>query len=277
MPELPEVQTIVNDLQGAGLIGQVITRAKVYWPATIATSQPEIFCKQVQGNTIRGIGRRAKLVLFQLDGGRLLAVHLRMTGRFQLTDASRRRDKHVHVVLALNDGRRLWFHDTRKFGRFYLVDHPRSILGALGPEPLAARFTATKLGNALAGRHCRIKPLLLDQTFIAGLGNIYVDEALWAARIHPLRKADTLLPEETRALHGAVRRVLRQAVRNAGTSLGRGQGNFYSIGRVRGRNAAHLKVFRRTGQPCTRCGSPVRRIIVGQRATHLCEKCQKRP
>lgn len=274
MPELPEVQTIVNDLKGAELSGQVIVRAAVHWPATIATCPPGIFCRQIQGRTIMGISRRAKLVLFQLDDGGLLAVHLRMTGRFQLVDGHQRRDRHVHVVLVLKDGRRLWFHDTRKFGRFYLVDDPETLLGRLGPEPLSSGFTARKLASLLAGRHRMIKPLLLDQALIAGLGNIYVDEALWAARIHPLRKADSLSMEEIKALHGAIRKVLRQGVRNAGTSLGNGQGNFYSIGRARGRNADHLQVFRRTGQPCAVCRCPIRRIKVAQRSSHICEQCQ---
>ncbi|MBR9980273.1 MAG: bifunctional DNA-formamidopyrimidine glycosylase/DNA-(apurinic or apyrimidinic site) lyase [Desulfatitalea sp.] len=275
MPELPEVQTIVTDLLAADLTGKVIIDADVHWPATIATSPPGTFRRNISGRTIRDIRRRAKLILFELDNGWLLAVHLRMTGRFLLMDGVQAPDKHVHVVIALADGRRLWFHDTRKFGRFYLVDTPSVILGRLGPEPLDATFTAQKLASALAGRRRRIKPLLLDQTFLAGMGNIYVDEALWAARIHPLLPAESLLFAEIRALHGAIRRVLVQGVRNAGTTLGSGQSNFHSLGRTRGRNADALKVFRRTSQPCPRCKAPIRRIQVAQRSTHVCEACQR--
>jgi formamidopyrimidine-DNA glycosylase len=275
MPELPEVQTIVNDLQTAGIVGQTITGVDVYWPATIATGSPENFRDHIQGKTILGVGRRGKLMLFELDEGWLLGVHLRMTGRFELR-ADHPRDKHIHVVMALKDGRRLLFRDTRKFGRFYLVQDRLSITGALGLEPLSFQFTAGKLASILAGRKRRIKPLLLDQGVIAGLGNIYVDEALWAARIHPLCKADGLSwPAQIKALHRSIRGVLRQGLRNAGTTLGGGKGNFYSLESARGRNADQLKVFRRTGQPCPRCRTPIERIVVAQRSTHLCPRCQK--
>jgi formamidopyrimidine-DNA glycosylase len=275
MPELPEVQTIVNDLQTAGIVGQAITGVDVYWPATISTGSPENFRKRIQGKTILGVGRRGKLILFELDDGWLLGVHLRMTGRFELM-ADHPRDKHVHVVLALKDGRRLWFRDTRKFGRFYLVEDPLSITGALGLEPLCPQFTAGVLAGVLSGRKRRIKPLLLDQGVIAGLGNIYVDEALWTARIHPLCEAASLSwPAQIKALHRGIRSVLRQGLRNAGTTLGGGKGNFYSLESARGRNADQLKVFRRTGQPCPRCRTPIERIVVAQRSTHLCPQCQK--
>jgi formamidopyrimidine-DNA glycosylase len=274
MPELPEVQTIVNDLNAAGLIGRTIVQADVFWPATIATSSPAVFCAQIRDRMIQGITRRGKFVIFHLQGDRTLAVHLRMTGRFQIVDTISQPCRHVHVVLRMDGGHSLWFHDTRKFGRFSLVAHPDTFLGALGPEPLAPRFTATVLAARLARRRRQIKPLLLDQTFIAGLGNIYVDEALWAAQLHPLRRSDTLTPSQIKALHSAIRHVLRQGLQNAGTTLGRGQSNFYSLSGSRGRNEAHLKVFRRTGEPCPRCHSPIVRLVVGQRSTHICNRCQ---
>lgn len=276
MPELPEVQTIVNDLNKAGLTGSVVTKARVFWPATIATSSHGAFCRQMRDQTIERISRRGKFIRFHLDSDRQLVVHLRMTGRFQLAKpgTAKDRSKHVQVELVLNEGCCLIYHDTRKFGRFYLVDDSDSILGSLGPEPLSPRFTARKLTRLMTGRRRQIKPLLLDQSFIAGLGNIYVDEALWAARIHPLRKSETLTPEEIRALHRAIRKVLRQGILNSGTTLGRGQSNFYSLGDTKGRNENDLKVFRRTGQPCERCRETIHRIVVGQRSTHLCEHCQ---
>lgn len=277
MPELPEVQTIVNDLNAADLIGRAIREAKVYWPKTIATSSAKYFCRQIAGKTIATIQRRAKLILMGLNTGQMLAVHLRMTGRFQLDKAGKRRCKHVHVTLKLDDGRELRFYDTRKFGRFYLLDHAEAFLSTFGPEPLASEFTSSVLARRLYGRCRQIKPLLLDQTFIAGLGNIYVDEALWASRIHPQRRSDTLLPKEIKSLHGAIRRVLRQGLKHAGTTLGRGQSNFYSLDRTRGRNENYLKVFRRTAQPCPRCAAPIVRIVVGQRSTHVCETCQRSP
>lgn len=274
MPELPEVQTIVNDLIGAGIVGQKIIDVSVFWPATIAMPSQADFVRQLRGQPINAVYRRGKFIVFQLTGRRILAVHLRMTGRFFLAEGRAIRLPHVHVVMTLCGGRILCFHDTRKFGRFYLTDDPEKLLGALGSEPLSRGFTAQKLADALAGRKRQIKPLLLDQTFIAGLGNIYVDEALWAARIHPLRRSDALTMPEVRDLHAAIRRVLRQGLKNRGTTLGNGQGNFASLGTSRGANAKLLKVFRRTGQPCHRCGQVVERIIVGQRSTHLCKGCQ---
>ncbi len=275
MPELPEVQTIVDDLKAAGLIGRSIVKSTVHWAPTIAGHSAADFRRRIKGQTVREIYRRAKYIIFLFAGGTGLAVHLRMTGRFQLSQGHQERCKHVHVILSFDDGRDLCFHDTRKFGRFFLVDDPGSFLSALGPEPLSPGFTTRELGLRLAGKHRHLKPLLLDQHFVAGLGNIYVDEALWTARLHPLRRADALTPDQIRKLHGAIRHVLRQGLKNAGTTLGRGQNNFYSLGQSRGRNGDQLKVFRRTGEPCPRCGRPIIRIIVAQRSTHICEHCQQ--
>ena len=275
MPELPEVQTIVNDLIAAGLVGRRITQARVYWPRTIATSSADGFCNQIRNRAIALIERRAKFIVIALDKGETLIVHLRMTGRFQWGDARQGTEKHVHVTLSMDDGRVLCFHDTRKFGRFYLTKTPQTLLDRLGPEPLSPVFTAALFKQRLTGRHRQIKPLLLDQTFLAGLGNIYVDEALWAARIHPLRGAGGLDADEVVALRAGIRQVLRQGIKYAGTTLGNGRNNFYSIGRMRGGNANHLKVFRRTGAPCPRCHTPIKRIIVAQRSTHVCEQCQR--
>ncbi len=275
MPELPEVQTIVNDLNGSGIVGGQIVKARVFWEATIASPSVVDFPAQIVGRRFQAIRRRGKYIVFQLNDGWVLAVHLRMTGRFSVASSAVKHMPHVQVVLEMSDGRSLCYHDTRKFGRFYLTDRPDRLLEALGPEPLASGFTSKKLVLAIGNRKRQIKPLLLDQRFIAGLGNIYVDEALWAAGIHPLRRSDTLSTEEICALHRAIRRVLRRGLENRGTTLGRGEGNFYSLGSARGANEKQLKVFRRTGQPCLRCGHVVQRIIVGQRSTHLCNECQR--
>ena len=144
-----------------------------------------------------------------------------------------------------------------------------------GLEPLAPAFTTKSLIKKLRAKKRLLKPLLLDQTFIAGLGNIYVDEALWEAKIHPCRIASTLSDAEIKALHRTIPLVLKRGLRNLGTSLGTGKANFYSVARRKGRNTDELKVFRRTGMPCPRCGQAVQRIIVGQRSTHMCRKCQK--
>lgn len=275
MPELPEVQTVVNDLAVSGIIGCKITGVEVGWPATIATPCSDDFSTQIAGMSIREIHRRGKYIVIQLDDGWVLVVHMRMTGRFFLSTRSLSPMPHVHVVLSMSDGRHLCYHDTRKFGRFFLTQQPGRLLGALGPEPLLRSFTSKSLKEALLDRRRQIKPLLLDQTFIAGLGNIYVDEALWTAKIHPLRRSNTLTEPEIRRLHRAIRQVLRRGLENRGTTLGNGEGNFYSLGAVRGNNESALKVFRRTGLSCRRCGHEVERIIVGQRSTHLCSKCQR--
>ena len=275
MPELPEVQTIVNDMNVAGLCGATIVEARVYWPRTIATGTVGEFCRRIRGHTIDAIGRRAKYLVMMLSDGMFWLVHLRMSGRFAILSPGERIGPHARALLRLNDRRRLIFYDTRKFGRFYLTDRPDTLLDRLGPEPLSPRFSARVFADRLGPRKGRIKPLLLDQRFIAGLGNIYVDEALWTAGIHPLRTVDTLRWQEIRALHRAIRKVLRRGIRNAGTALGSGQTNFRSIGNRQATNATQLKVFRRTGRPCPRCGRAIERLVVSQRSTHVCGNCQQ--
>jgi formamidopyrimidine-DNA glycosylase len=224
---------------------------------------------------VHSIRRRAKYIVWELAGGASLLIHLRMTGRLYFAPRGSRYHPHEHLALNLDDGRQLRYHDTRKFGRFYLPPDPAAILGRLGPEPLEPGFTGRLLANRLQTHRRALKPLLLDQHFIAGLGNIYVDEALWEAGLHPLRTSDALLPEEVRRLHRAIRRVLRRGLANLGTTLGTGETTFYSVARKRGRNRDALKVFRRTGAPCPRCGHPVAHLLVGQRSTHVCANCQR--
>lgn len=275
MPELPEVQTIVDDLRMAGLPGSTITATSVYWPRSIDGLSPKDFNRQLVDRQIVAIRRRGKYIVFQLSDERHLLVHLRMSGRLTLENPESERTAHQHVILSLGSHRQLRFHDPRKFGRFYLVQHPSERLGRLGPEPLGRSFTARTLKQGL-GRHRRaLKPLLLDQSFVAGLGNIYVDEALWDAGLHPLRPSDSLSESEVRKLHRSIRKVLRRGLRNLGTSLGKGQSNFQSLSRRQGRNREQLEVFRRTGETCRRCGNTIVRMIVGQRATHVCPVCQR--
>ncbi len=275
MPELPEVQTIVNDLNSAGLTGCRIIGARVFWPRTIAEPSPGAFCRRIKGKQFTAIDRRGKYLVFPVDDGATLLIHLRMSGHLNLVRTNTPRTKHEHVVIRFADGRQLRFHDPRKFGRLQLVADPAIILNRLGPEPLSSGFTASVLASRLKKRRRLLKPLLLDQTFIAGLGNIYVDEALWEARLHPCRQACGLAAPEIKALHRAIRRVLKRGLKNLGTSLGTGKANFYSVSRRRGRNSDQLNVFRRAGLACPRCQSPIERIIVGQRGTHLCTKCQR--
>ncbi|MGD9173053.1 MAG: DNA-formamidopyrimidine glycosylase [Desulfobacterales bacterium] len=275
MPELPEVQTIVNDLKAAGLEGQTIEAARVFWARTIAEPSAKAFCSRIRGRTIKAIRRRGKFIVFDFQNNGHLLMHLRMSGRLHLVTTRQPRKKHEHVLLNLDGGQQLRFHDTRKFGRLYLTLDADPILGRLGLEPLSKGFTHQKLAQRLKARKRLLKPLLLDQTFIAGLGNIYVDEALWESRIHPCRIAAFLSETEIRTLHRAISRVLKRGLKNLGTSLGTGKTNFYSVAKHQGRNRDQLKIFRRTGQPCPRCGTTVERIIVGQRSTHICPICQR--
>ncbi len=277
MPELPEVQTVVDDLIAAGVPGAVIVGARVFWKKTVATHSATDCCKEIRPRQIAAISPRGKFIIFQLRPEMALLVHLRMTGRFVLAQAGSRRTRHDHLIFRLEDGRQLRFHDTRKFGRVFLADTPEAITGHLGPEPLAAGFTAKKLAAQLAARQRQLKPLLLDQAFLAGLGNIYVDEALWEARLHPLCNSASLNTDQARDLQRAIRKVLKQGLKNSGTTLGNGKANFYSLERKTGRNRSFLKVFRRTGLPCPRCRNPIERLVVGQRSTHICSRCQSHP
>lgn len=276
MPELPEVETVVRDLRAHELEGAVIREVEIRWPRMVAGTPPDRFVGALRGRTIVRVSRRGKHIILSLDNGESLLVHLRMTGKFRFAGRDGKPGAHDHVVVTLGDGRRLLFNDTRKFGRFRLVASVEEGLAGLGPDALGAAFTATVLQERLAGRTRMIKPLLLDQTLVAGLGNIYVDESLWQAGIHPERRADTLTPAEIRRLYRAIRDVLGRAVRNGGTTLGAGETNFYSVAGRRGRNADQLGVFRRTGEPCPRCGTTITRMVVGQRGTHVCPKCQSR-
>ena len=275
MPELPEVQTVVAHLNQAQVIGRTIVNARVYWPKTIARMDSRRFCREIRGCVVRRITRRGKYIVVALSRHLTMLIHLRMTGRLNLVDPTTDRDPHEHVILELDHARELRFQDTRKFGRIALTDAPRAILDRLGPEPLAPAFTGKRLLGMLQACRRQLKPLLLDQRFLAGLGNIYVDEALWMAGLHPLRISRSIDGAEAAALHRAIRRVLRKGIDNLGTSLGRGKGNFYSTNKRPGRNADQLNVFRRTGLPCPRCKTAVTRLIVAQRSTHICPNCQQ--
>jgi formamidopyrimidine-DNA glycosylase len=277
LPELPEVQTIVDGLISASIVGKRIKKASVLWAKTIATSSPRQFARRIKNKRIINIRRRGKFIVFDLSDRIFLAVHLRMTGRFELGSATTPPNRHVHIVLDINEGIRLMFHDTRKFGRFYLTKQINNVIGSIGPEPLDSGFTAKRLAAMLSNRKRQIKPLLLDQTFLAGLGNIYVDESLWRACIHPERSAHSLQWVEVKSLHRAIRHVLRQGLRNAGTSLGMGLGNYSGLKMARGRNSRYLKVFQRAGQACFKCGHQIERLVVGQRGTHVCPNCQTMP
>ena len=290
MPELPEVETVARDLRGL-VVGATITTALGNWPRTIQSHPTiEAFAADVAGRRIEAVGRRAKLVVVelsggtQLSGGAALTIHLKMTGQLFVVPATTPADRHVHVTLVLDDGREIRFRDIRKFGRMGLW--PRdpatgavldreggaALFGAFGPEPLDDTFTLRAFRARLGDRRGRLKPLLLDQGFIAGVGNIYADEALWRSRLHPLRSAASLRPRDQTRLHREIRAVLAEAVERRGSSI-----DDYTAPEGDGAMQERLQVYQRTGEACPRCGRPIRRVVVGGRATHFCSWCQRLP
>ncbi|MHB1295546.1 MAG: bifunctional DNA-formamidopyrimidine glycosylase/DNA-(apurinic or apyrimidinic site) lyase [Anaerolineae bacterium] len=271
MPELPEVEVIAQGLHEQ-LAGQCITEVSVRWPRSIARPPAGELSSQLVGRTVQRVWRRGKFIVLDLAPSKHLIVHLRMTGQFLVCKGAKapEADAHTHVSITFASGCLLHFRDVRKFGRFALVDDPAEVLGNLGPEPLSDAFTAEALAAILRGRRRQIKPALLDQTVVAGLGNIYVDEALWEARIHPLRSAHSLTTDQVARLYQAIRFVLAQAIANRGTTFR----DYRDAQNLPGANQRALAVYGRKGEPCTRCATPIVRIVVGQRGTHLCPVCQ---
>jgi formamidopyrimidine-DNA glycosylase len=272
MPELPEVETIARRLRaGCGveppLVGRKILAVEIRHPKPIARPKPEAVRERMRGCVFNGISRRGKFVVCRLSRGYLL-VHLRMSGDLQLFPSADPPRKHDHVIWRLDGGWDLRFHDPRRFGRIWVVDRPEEVLGGLGPEPLEPEFTAARLREMLAAKRRLLKPLLLDQTFLAGIGNIYADESLHRARLHPLRRSDTLSGDEAARLRRGIRAALRVGIAQDGASIDwvyRG-GEFQNS----------FRAYDREGEPCKRCGSKIRRIVVGQRSTYYCPRCQKR-
>jgi formamidopyrimidine-DNA glycosylase len=272
MPELPEVETIRADL-ARHVVGRRFSGAEVLWEGSVDRPAPQAFAPALAGRQIAQVDRRGKYLLFRLDGGAALVVHLRMTGRLRWRPPGAPRDRHLRALLFLDQGQELHFEDQRKFGRLYLVegeDALAQVLAKVGPEPLADSFSRDGLRALLERRRGVLKPLLMDQRFLAGLGNIYVDEALFRARLHPLRRSETLTPAEITRLYEGIVAALRQGIANRGTTLAA----YRDAWGTAGLNQDRLLVFRRQGQPCPRCGAPLLRIRVAGRGTHLCAHCQ---
>jgi formamidopyrimidine-DNA glycosylase len=270
MPELPEVETISSGLRSGRngsppLVGEKILRAGLLWDRTLAEPSPEKFLPRIVGQTILDIGRRGKFVVIQLSMDTLL-IHLRMSGDLRVEPANLPPDPYDRLVIEFESGLRLAFNDTRKFGRVWLVSNPLSVLNGLGPEPLDESLTPQDFFHMLHARHRQIKPLLLDQSFLAGLGNIYTDEALFLAHLHPLTLSDSLSYSQAEQLLYSIRRVLDEGIRQQGASIDwvyRG-GDFQN----------YFNVYGRKGEPCPECGTPIARIVIGQRGTHFCPNCQ---
>lgn len=274
MPELPEVETVARSLRQP-LESRTIVGVTVHWSRTLAMPKGQDagdeFRRRLVGRRIVSIGRRGKYVVIALDEGHLL-IHLKMSGRLQVVPRHQPSDKHVQALFDLDDGRQLRFRDVRKFGRIYLVDRPESVTAALGPEPLGAGLDLVEFRRLLARRSGRLKSLLLNQSFLAGLGNIYADESLFRARLHPLRSAASLTGEEQERLYHAVRTILEEAIDDQGTTLS--DGGYVDAEGQAGRHQERLAVYRRAGEPCPQCQTPIERMIVGGRSSHFCPRCQ---
>lgn len=271
MPELPEVEYVARQLQHE-LMGRTITSVELLWPRCVAMPDPAEFDARLSGQRVERIGRRGKYLLVGLDGGDTLVVHRRMTGNLTLLPSGVE-ISYTRARFILDDERTLAFSDPRKFGRLALVADAElpTFFVALGPEPLDTAFTPAALAARLAGRSRGLKALLLDQAVVAGLGNIYADEALFRARLHPLRSGDSVTPDEIAALHAAIQAALTEGIAHGGTTFGRHRDIYDQAGT----NLDYIQVYRRTGEPCPRCGTSIARIVVGQRGTHFCPRCQE--
>lgn len=270
MPELPEVETVVNWARPK-LVCQRITRIKVNnnYPQVIANLSPALLNKKVKGQHIRGIQRRGKLILIELERG-YLTLHLRMTG--QLLDRHEEPgDRHLRFTIELSDGSRLFYRDVRKFGRLNYFSDLTEIEAKYGPEPLSDAFTAEWLHDALHKCKRELKPLLLDQSFVAGIGNIYADESLWYAKLHPRKKSSTVSRVKARELHAGIQWVLQESIARNGTTFS----TFFYGENASGEFVESLNIFGQNGQGCPRCGTTIVKIKVAQRGTHICPRCQR--
>ena len=270
MPELPEVETVKNELLPY-IVGHHITDITLFWEGIVHQPSAEEFRSRLIGQKITGITRRGKYLIFSLSRGEVLIIHLRMTGSLLLKSAPAEPDKFARAILHLDKDVQLQFRDPRKLGAMWLVEDKNNIVGKLGPEPLETGFTPQILQKLLTNRTAPIKALLLDQSFIAGIGNMYADEALFAARIHPLRPGGSLSPDEVKRLHNAIQQVLWSAIGNKGASTN----TYFRPSGEKGTAHFEFKVAHRlSGDLCPVCGTPIERIVVRNRGTYFCPECQ---
>ncbi len=279
MPELPEVETVCRALAGR-VTGRRIASVEVTLPRLVRSPDGPEFHDALVGRRFESVGRRGKFILMHLSGERTLIAHLRMTGRFiDAPDDGSPPPKHTHAVFGLDDGRRLMFNDQRQFGRMRLVEtaalSETDELRDLAPEPFGPDFTPESLGATLARSGRPMKDVLLDQTRVLGLGNIYAAEALHRAGISPERAARSLVdPAQIERLHRAIIEVLTEAIAHGGTTIPDGNGEFQSLDGSYGEFHDRLRVYDRPDQPCRTCGTPIRRIVQSGRSTYFCPTCQ---
>ncbi|MFW6035862.1 MAG: bifunctional DNA-formamidopyrimidine glycosylase/DNA-(apurinic or apyrimidinic site) lyase [Halothermotrichaceae bacterium] len=274
MPELPEVETIVIGLKNM-VVNNIIKDVIIKETGLIAFPDPDTFKKALKGKKIRAIKRRGKYIIFNISDQKNLIIHLRMTGRLLVKPSNLEYNKHTHIIFKLDDAMDLRFNNVRKFGRLYLVEKGEykeaGGLADLGPEPLAQKFTFKKFKELFINRSKNIKALLLDQTFLAGLGNIYTDEALFSAGINPMRTADSLNNNEKKKLYKAIKKVLKIGIKYGGTSFS----DYVNASGEKGEFQDKLKVYQKEGHRCPECGSEIVKTRIAGRGTHYCPQCQK--
>ena len=270
MPELPEVETIKRDLE-TKIVGLCFTGVTLSWPRMLQNLTPEAFNRRLISQCIEGITRRGKYLIFQLSNGEALILHLRMSGSLRLDDACSD-DPYIRAIFSFNNGANLCFRDPRKFGMIWLVADEEQVTGKLGPEPLDTSFTAKELRSILSTHTAPIKAVLCDQTLIAGVGNMYADEALFDAKIHPERKANSLSRDEIKRLHHAIGEVLKKAIKWGGASIS----DYRRPDGKSGEAQFVFKVAHLSGKKCDRCGTPIERIPIRKRGSYFCPKCQRK-
>lgn len=273
LPELPEVETTARSLRPR-IVGQrVLGVSGVDWPRMLPNTTEADLQSSLCGKDVVAVDRRGKYLLVQFEGDSWIVIHRKMSGNLLVQSRDVPLALHTHLVIDFDDGAQLRFVDARKFGRVYLfhstVELDQFLAERLGPDSLL-ELDPKLLAHKLSGRSGRIKSLLLDQSFIAGVGNLYADEALWEARIHPQRSADSLSPREVKRLADAIRNVLVLGIERRGTSFS----TYLDSDGSQGENQDYLNAYGREGQACPRCGTPIRRILIGQRSSHFCPKCQ---
>ncbi|MDD5627304.1 MAG: DNA-formamidopyrimidine glycosylase [Patescibacteria group bacterium] len=275
MPELPEVETIVRQLNRE-IKGKTITGFSCSVPKMVATHKLADFQKQIKGKKILNVKRRGKIILLELSGGLVLAIHLRLTGQLFVRKSTHPEDPFNRAIFQLGKNLELRFNDLRLFGQMWLysktqIENNFDKIQKLGPEPFDKTFTLQNFKSILQRNRTKIKALLLDQSKISGLGNIYSDEVLFYAAIHPNTPANKISDEKIRKLYIGIKKILRDAIRAQGTSVD----TYRDIRGEKGQYAVKLKIYRRTGKPCFRCGTKIARVKIGGRSAHFCPKCQE--
>lgn len=269
MPELPEVETVKNEL-APHIVGRSVTDVTLFWERIVRGFSPAEFRSRLIGQEITGLSRRGKYLLIRLNDKGWLIIHLKMTGALIVSHDSSEPPRFTRAIICLDDGARIFFRDPRKFGVMRLVEDADSVVGGLGPEPLEPGFTPRLLAELLNGRKAPIKALLCDQKVIAGIGNMYADETLFQARLHPLRSGGSLSEDEIGRLYRAIREVLRAGIEKKGASVE----NYFRPDGSKGGAHIEFRVAHRRGELCCRCGTPIERIVVRSRGTYFCPKCQ---